>query len=1097
MAKIKSTNAVVYGTDASDVIDTVNMGLLGSDVYGGLGDDIYFIDAFFDGGSPLPEDVVHEDVNAGIDTINITLSPNNTNGTGTRDYTLGENVENLNVFATSIGGNAGFTLTGNSLNNIIVATADTTDNFDQSFSLDGGLGNDKLVGSFGNDILDAGFGNDTLIGGAGDDLYLVYTNTDVVIEQAGEGDNDKATTLVSYTLAANVEKLALATLGGNINGTGNALNNYITDNSGNNILSGMAGDDTLVGGVVGGNDTLLGGAGNDSLDGGVGADKLDGGAGDDIYANVQAADIVTDTGVGGDDVVNAAEQLKGDLGAGIEILNMAGSAVNGRGNAIGNVINANAQNNILFGLAGNDVLNAGAGNDILDGGDGNDVLNGDAGNDLMRGGNGNDVYFYDSVNDLAIEVSATGGLDIIFSSVSIDNLGSNIENVTLTGSGNINVAGNSLKNVIIGNAGNNILDGNGGSDTIDGGLGADTMTGGSGSNVYYVDDVGDRVFDFGGVATDVDTVISSVNYASGVNETFADKIEKITLTGSADLIATGNGLANTITGNNGNDSLVGGSGNDTLIGGLGNDTLVGGADLDSLVGGLGDDVYYVNSSLDKISELANQGFDTVYASVQFSLATYTNVEALYLEEAAGVSSATGNSLTNLIFGNSFNNTIDGGAGDDYLRGYGGNDSIIGGLGNDTLIGDAGSNTLVGGAGNDVYFYDGDTVVDISGVDTVIALDVLDSIDLSALQQFAVIENAQLADGVGNKNLTGNNLGNKLNGNAGNNSIVGGAGNDTLTGGAGADTLIGGDGNDVYYWEAGDSALFQESATAAGGIDTLITSVVDIDLANTNIENLILIGSADGFAYADSANNVNNTIEGNDGNNELRGYGGNDRLFGYDGNDSLDGGLGNDSMVGGFGNDEYYVDAAGDKVVELMDGGMDSVISTITFSLSASGANVENLYLGLATGNVNGTGNLLDNTIVGNSGNNILDGGAGNDLLLGFVGDDTLIGGAGEDFFVFGLSSLGGIDTVKDYVLGVDLVGLDFTNISFGGAGNSLSASNFKQGTIASTADQHIIYYQDLGALYYDADGNGAGAQVQIATFTNKIELSSGDFFDYS
>jgi Ca2+-binding RTX toxin-like protein len=107
---------------------------------------------------------------------------------------------------------------------------------------------------------------------------------------------------------------------------------------------------------------------------------------------------------------------------------------------------------------------------------------------------------------------------------------------------------------------------------------------------------------------------------------------------------------------------------------------------------------------------------------------------------------------------------------------------------------------------------------------------------------------------------------------------------------------------------------------------------------------------------------------------------------------LDGGAGADTMIGTSGNDTYYVDNTGDRILDSYNQGIDTVFSSITYTLSTY---LENLTLS-GTGNINGTGNSLNNVIIGNSGNNILSGGAGNDIIDGGAGADTMIGGTGND-----------------------------------------------------------------------------------------------------
>ncbi|OBQ43235.1 MAG: hypothetical protein AN484_13635, partial [Aphanizomenon flos-aquae WA102] len=140
-------------------------------------------------------------------------------------------------------------------------------------------------------------------------------------------------------------------------------------------------------------------------------------------------------------------------------------------------------------------------------------------------------------------------------------------------------------------------------------------------------------------------------------------VENLTLQGTTAINGTGNDLNNIITGNTGNNVLTGGTGADTLIGGAGNDS------------------YYVDNTADIITENLNQGTDSVFSTVTYTLSA--NVENLTLQGTTAIN-GTGNDLNNSITGNTGNNTLDGGTGADTLTGNAGSDTLIGGLGNDTL-----------------------------------------------------------------------------------------------------------------------------------------------------------------------------------------------------------------------------------------------------------------------------------------------------------------------------------------------------------------------------------------------------------------------------
>src|SRR5207253_7095483 len=149
---------------------------------------------------------------------------------------------------------------------------------------------------------------------------------DTVTENAGEG-TDLVRSSIAYTLGANLENLILTGTAA-VNGTGNDLGNSLIGNGAAN--------------------TLDGGLGNDKLDGGVGADTLIGGAGDDVYT-IDGADTLVELAGGGMDTVQSASSYT--LGSNFEILTLIGAGnASGTGNALDNILNGNAGNNVLNGL---------------------------------------------------------------------------------------------------------------------------------------------------------------------------------------------------------------------------------------------------------------------------------------------------------------------------------------------------------------------------------------------------------------------------------------------------------------------------------------------------------------------------------------------------------------------------------------------------------------------------------------------------------------------------------------------------------------------------------------------------------------------------
>jgi len=372
-------------------------------------------------------------------------------------------------------------------------------------------------------------------------------------------------------------------------------------------------------------------------------------------------------------------------------------------------------------------------------------------------------------------------------------------------------------------------------------------------------------------------------------------------------------------------------------------------------------------------------------------------------------SAGGDSLVGSVFGDE----IRGEGGADRLEGRWGGDLLVGGdgadqlggeWGNDTLLGGAGADRLDGGKGSDLMKGGGgdDVFVDVSG-------------------------------GGGKDRLRGGDGNDRMFVTYGDGLVEGGEGDDaiffaifydgqaTVTGGAGRDRIDPGNaeaGIVVTDFEAGEggdlftlsgliffsSGEFGSNPFAEGpGFFRLVQSGAD---ALLEWDRDGAAGSAYGWSTKavlldvdagslSSGNFGGELIVGTGFDDRLEGTFGSDTLRGLGGEDTLIGVIGEDLMEGGADDDLYYVNSAGDVVLEAFAEGTDGVRATISYTL---GEEVELLKLTGARG-IDGSGNELANRLTGNAAANALAGGEGDDTLVGSLGADSMLGGGGNDLYL--------------------------------------------------------------------------------------------------
>lgn len=681
---------------------------------------------------------------------------------------------------------------GTNGDDVLVGTSgdDTIQGLDGNDILLGQAGNDSLDGGAGDDILRGRAGDDTLAGGDGNDFLVPGQGNDSIDGGAGF---DRVGFFQDATAGVHVD----LNLEGSAQDTGMGIKTIVNVEhvSGTNFsdtLIGNAGDNWIWG--EGGNDSLAGGAGNDLIQLGVGPvsnDTIDGGAG---------VDTVSFDANGGDtEGMHFSLALQGaaqDTGRGLVT---ATGFENVSGSQFNDTLAGDGGDNVLAGGLGDDSLSGGAGNDVLYGdgqilantqptggsgpivtdpdvsvtqavAGGNDTLDGGAGDDTLHGGQGDDVLIGGSGNNLLDGGPGNDTADYTTSANAITLAGNQVDHGdgTDTLTGIEHVIGSAFDDVMIGTAANDFLEGGAGHDVLRGRSGDDTLLGGAGDDFLVGGDGNDSLdggtgFDRAGFASGAVTGVHvDLNLEGSVQDTgqgmdYLVNIEHVSGTSFADTLV-GNAGDNWIWGQGGNDSLSAGAGNDLVELGTGapsNDTVDGGAGIDTLSFDLnGGGAAGVNASLALQGAAQNTGY--------------------------GLVTATG--FENLS-GSQFGDTLAGDAGDNVLAGAAGDDS------------------LSGGAGNDLLYGDGQVTVDTHGTGG--SGPIVTLADASAFNQTA----------------------------PGNDTLDGGAGNDTLIGGGGADVLTGGKGADHFVYLSVNDSLpnAPDLITDLENKDVIDLSAIDADV----------------------------------------------------------------------------------------------------------------------------------------------------------------------------------------------------------------------------------------------------------------------------
>jgi len=869
--------------------------------------------------------------------------------------------------------------------------------FRSSESLDGGAGNDLLVGRNGSDtyVFGRGYGHDTI-----KEFGFSYNQSSSGVSMIS---NDK----IQFVGVASTDVTTSIGTGGafvfRINDTGETLTIRPESNF-NNFASIIFSDTTwtaaqfqtrwVVAAGTPGNDVINGFVGNDTIDGGDGDDILQGGQNSGTPSNSLGFDTLN--GGNGNDTLTLEssdrDQANGDDGDDTFRIAMTLAYWSSS-----NSTSANPDRGRLdypaaavFGSESG-VIDGGAGNDkLILGGKLSDYWNGYR--YLSANGDGS-WSFASGLRVRNVETIQFADATLAFSSIASATAPYRPGAVEGTAAGEV-MNGTAGNDALYGYDGNDTLNGFDGDDFLIGGAGTDSYNGGNGTDIveYSADPAGWTINLATGQATQ-----------STVTESF------VSIEG-----AYGSAASDTITGSGSADILAGGGGDDTINAGGGNDLI----DFEGNVTGF--DAIDGGGGTDTIRALRK---DTV-----IGLASVTGIEAI-----------TGGGFTNVVVQGSENaNTLDfstvsltGIAG---IDGRGGNDVITGSAGADTITGGTGDDTLAGGDGDDTFSVSGtgdgfDAVSGGGGYDTIIVSSSYSRIGLTSLVGVEAISGGSGAYISGSSTANVLDFTNvvlslitRIDGGGGNDIITGSAGNDVIQGSAGDDSLNGGLGNDVFQYTGSSSGFDLVNGGAGTNSITALANSTVIGLSGLSNVQSISAGSYTNVSIAGSSNGDTLNFMGValSGITKIDAGAGNDVVTGTNLADTILGSGGDDNLTGADGDDVFQYSGSSNGFDTVSGGAGSDIISALAAStvigltallgvetISAGGfagvtiggsANADTLDLSsvILTGIVSINGNAGNDVITGSAAADSILGGADNDTLSGELGDDTLNGGTGTN-----------------------------------------------------------------------------------------------------